>query len=58
MGLRCDWRIIVTPNSFCKLIDVKTKAIFCRSIGNPLGNVVDFGELAQLAHAHGIPLDW
>jgi len=44
------------PNSFEKLIDSKTKAIFCESIGNPLGNVVDFGALAQLAHHHGIPL--
>jgi O-acetylhomoserine (thiol)-lyase len=44
------------PNSFEKLIDGKTKAIFCESVGNPLGNVVDFGALAQLAHHHGIPL--
>ncbi len=44
------------PNSFEKLIDDNTKAIFCESIGNPLGNVVDFGMLAQLAHANGIPL--
>ncbi len=43
-------------NSFAKLIDKNTKAIFCESIGNPLGNVVDFGALADLAHAHGIPL--
>lgn len=42
--------------SFERLIDAKTKAIFCESIGNPLGNVVDFGALANLAHAHGIPL--
>jgi len=42
--------------SFERLIDAKTKAIFCESIGNPLGNVVDFGALAELAHAHGIPL--
>lgn len=44
------------PDSFAKLIDGKTKAIFCESIGNPLGNVVDFGALAAVAHAHGIPL--
>lgn len=43
-------------NSFAKLIDKNTKAIFCESIGNPLGNVMDFGALAELAHAHGIPL--
>jgi len=43
-------------DSFAKLIDENTKAIFCESIGNPLGNVVDFGALAELAHAHGLPL--
>ncbi len=38
------------------LIDDRTKAIFCESIGNPLGNVTDFARLAEIAHAHGIPL--
>ncbi|MGD9944995.1 MAG: O-acetylhomoserine aminocarboxypropyltransferase/cysteine synthase family protein [Burkholderiaceae bacterium] len=44
------------PDSFAALIDARTKAIFCESIGNPLGNVTDFEALAQVAHAHGIPL--
>lgn len=48
-----DYRNI---DSFAKQIDAQTKAIFCESIGNPLGNVVDFGALANLAHSHGIPL--
>ena len=38
------------------LIDGRTKALFCESIGNPSGNVVDFGRLAEIAHAHGVPL--
>ncbi|HET8898681.1 MAG TPA: aminotransferase class I/II-fold pyridoxal phosphate-dependent enzyme [Rhodanobacteraceae bacterium] len=37
-------------------IDARTKAIFCESVGNPLGNVTDIGALANIAHAHGIPL--
>ena len=44
------------PASFEKLIDGKTKAIFCESVGNPLGNVTDFEMLAEIAHRHGIPL--
>ncbi len=44
------------PEDFAKLIDDKTKAIFCETIGNPLGNVTDFEALAKIAHAHGIPL--
>ncbi|WP_319379798.1 aminotransferase class I/II-fold pyridoxal phosphate-dependent enzyme [Thiomicrorhabdus sp.] len=37
-------------------IDENTKAIFCESIGNPAGNVVDLAKLAEIAHKHGIPL--
>lgn len=38
------------------LIDDRTKAIFCESVGNPSGNVIDVERLAELAHANGIPL--
>ena len=37
-------------------IDKKTKALYCESIGNPLGNIIDLKELADIAHKHGIPL--
>jgi len=38
------------------LIDNRTKLLFCESIGNPAGNIVDIQKLADIAHAHGIPL--
>ena len=44
------------PDSFRGLIDAKTKAIFCESVGNPLGNVTDFAALAEIAHKAGVPL--
>jgi len=44
------------PQSFKPLIDAKTKAIYCESIGNPLGNVVDIASLATVAHEAGVPL--
>jgi len=44
------------PDSFKPLIDEKTKAMFCESIGNPLGNIVDLGALAKIAHEAGLPL--
>ncbi len=44
------------PESFAAKIDARTKLIFVESIGNPLGNVVDVAKLAEIAHAHGIPL--
>ncbi|MFZ9479015.1 MAG: O-acetylhomoserine aminocarboxypropyltransferase/cysteine synthase family protein [Steroidobacteraceae bacterium] len=44
------------PAAFERLIDSRTKAVFCESIGNPLGNVTDFGAIAAIAHRHGVPL--
>ena len=44
------------PADFAALIDARTKAIYCESIGNPLGNVTDFGALAKIAHERGVPL--
>ncbi|MEM7027259.1 MAG: aminotransferase class I/II-fold pyridoxal phosphate-dependent enzyme [Pseudomonadota bacterium] len=41
---------------FEKAIDDNTKAIFCESIGNPAGNVVDIAKLAEIAHQHGVPV--
>lgn len=39
-----------------KLIDENTKAVFCESIGNPAGNIVDIEKLAEIAHKHGVPV--
>ena len=38
------------------LIDDKTKAVFCETIGNPAGNIVDLQAVADMAHRHGVPL--
>lgn len=38
------------------LIDANTKALYCESIGNPAGNVVDIEAWAAIAHDAGIPL--
>ncbi len=38
------------------LIDDRTKAVFCESIGNPAGNVADLAATADMAHAHGVPV--
>ncbi|MFO7704242.1 MAG: bifunctional O-acetylhomoserine aminocarboxypropyltransferase/cysteine synthase [Halopseudomonas sp.] len=37
-------------------IDARTKAVFCESIGNPSGNIIDIAALAAAAHRHGVPL--
>ncbi len=38
------------------LIDDRTKAVFCETIGNPAGNIVDIEPIAAIAHQHGVPL--
>lgn len=43
-------------DGFEKAIDENTRAIFCESIGNPAGNIVDIERLATIAKNHGIPL--
>jgi O-acetylhomoserine (thiol)-lyase len=43
-------------DAFEALIDDNTRAVFCESIGNPAGNVVDIVRLAEIAHRHGVPL--
>lgn len=42
--------------SMQQLIDDKTTAVFCESIGNPAGNIVDIEAWAATAHEHGVPL--
>jgi O-acetylhomoserine (thiol)-lyase len=44
------------PGAVEKLIDDKTRAIFCESVGNPAGNICDIAALAAVAHKHGVPL--
>jgi O-acetylhomoserine (thiol)-lyase len=43
-------------DKIASLIDERTKAIFCETVGNPSGNVVDVARLAEIAHAKGVPL--
>lgn len=44
------------PASFAEAIDDHTKLVYCESVGNPAGNVVDIAALAEIAHAAGVPL--
>jgi O-acetylhomoserine (thiol)-lyase len=44
------------PQAIERLLDAKTRAIFCESVGNPAGNICDIEELARAAHRHGVPL--
>lgn len=45
-----------SPTSLEKLIDDKTSAVYCESIGNPAGNIPDLAAISEMAHKHGIPV--
>jgi O-acetylhomoserine (thiol)-lyase len=44
------------PESLEALIDEKTSAVYCESIGNPAGNICDLEAIANMAHKHGVPV--
>ena len=44
------------PADFAKVIGPHTKALYTEVIANPSGTVADLAGLAEVAHAHGVPL--
>lgn len=44
------------PADYAPAITERTKALFVETIANPSGEVADLEGLADVAHAHGIPL--
>ena len=45
-----------SPASLEALIDNRTSAVYCETIGNPAGNIVDIEATAVMAHRHGVPV--
>ena len=45
-----------SPASLEKLIDDKTSAVYCESIGNPAGNIPDMEAISAMAHSYGVPV--
>ncbi|MEN9503604.1 MAG: hypothetical protein RI964_2889 [Pseudomonadota bacterium] len=43
-----------SPEAIEKLIDARTKAVYCETIGNPAGNIVDIEAIAAVARKHGV----
>lgn len=44
------------PKNFAAAINEKTKALYCETIGNPALELADIQGIADVAHAHGLPL--
>ena len=56
LGIDCRFAPDDSAAAIDALIDENTRAVFCESIGNPAGNIVDIEALAEVAHKHGVPL--
>jgi len=44
------------PETFGPAIDANTKAVYLETIGNPRLDIHDLAQIADIAHAHGVPL--
>jgi len=56
LGIEVRFAESDSPAALEKLIDDKTAAVFCESIGNPAGNILDLEAIATMAHKHGVPV--
>lgn len=56
LGIDVRFAASSDPADIAKLIDKKTKAVFCETIGNPAGNITDIEAIAKVAHEQGVPL--
>jgi O-acetylhomoserine (thiol)-lyase len=56
LGIKVKFAKDDSAKSLAELIDERTKAVFCESIGNPAGNIVDLEAIALAVHAHGVPV--
>lgn len=43
-----------SPEAITRLIDAQTKAVYCETIGNPAGNIVDIEAIVLAAHQQGV----
>ena len=55
-GVKVRFAASDSASDMAAAIDADTKAVFCESVGNPAGNICDLAAIAEVAHAHGVPL--
>lgn len=55
-GIEVRFAVDDTAAAMAPLIDSDTRAVFCESVGNPAGNIVDLEAVAAVAHRAGVPL--
>ncbi|MCE9658034.1 MAG: O-acetylhomoserine aminocarboxypropyltransferase/cysteine synthase [Burkholderiales bacterium] len=56
LGISTTFVDASSPEAFAAAIRPNTRALFAESIGNPSLAVLDIAAVADVAHAHGVPL--
>ena len=55
-GIETTFVDATSPDAFAAAIRPTTRAVFAETLGNPSMVVLDIGAIAEVAHAHGLPL--
>jgi O-acetylhomoserine (thiol)-lyase len=56
LGITTTFVDVASPDAFAAAMRPNTRAVFAESIGNPSLAVLDIAAVAEVAHAHGVPL--
>ncbi|RCU50904.1 O-acetylhomoserine aminocarboxypropyltransferase/cysteine synthase [Corallincola holothuriorum] len=56
MGIEVKFAADDSAEAIAACIDENTRAVFCETIGNPAGNIIDLEAVAKVAHDGGVPL--
>ena len=55
-GIETSFVDATDPAAYAAAMRPATRAVFAESLGNPSGVVLDIAAVAEVAHAHGVPL--
>src|SRR5574337_415682 len=55
-GVQTSFVDVTRPEAFAAAMRPNTRAVFAESLGNPSLAVLDIAAVAEVAHAHGVPL--
>ncbi|MES2227348.1 MAG: O-acetylhomoserine aminocarboxypropyltransferase/cysteine synthase family protein [Pseudomonadota bacterium] len=56
LGIETSFVDANQPDAFAAAMRPTTRAVFAESLGNPSLSVLDIAAVAEVAHAHGVPL--
>jgi O-acetylhomoserine (thiol)-lyase len=56
LGIKVSFVDPADPASFAKAVTPRTKALYAETIGNPKIDILELAAVAEVAHAHGLPL--